>query len=112
MQWLLSLGKDVLGKNVNDEVTTWAGIVNLAGLLGLVKLAPAATLADRASKTVISLVEGSRKYRAQLRGYRYDPMPPMFDEERESWSQTKNLVVLIVYVVICVAVIAAAKRFS
>jgi len=102
-----------LAKVAHNEVATWAGLVNLAGLFALIKLGPAEKLADRAFDTVIHLVEGSRKYRAERVGRSYEPLPQSRRHLPDKpLSPVATMVVLLVYVVICVAIIAAAKRFS
>lgn len=100
-----------LAKNARDyEIGTWAGLVNVCGLLVVSSRMPSVGLAEKAMDRFSILLEGSRSFRAGKLGKRYTPV---FKPERpkpEKWARSKNLATVGAYLVLSVVVIAVIDR--
>lgn len=102
-----------VAQNARDlELGSWAGLVNIVGLLALIRLTPSVRFSERALQVILLLVEGSRRYRAQRSGFTYRPAPRPRVQEPERWSRVRNLCTLTTYLVVCVAVIGASYQLS
>jgi hypothetical protein len=105
---------DTLEKAGYTEAVTWAGIVNLVTLLSIFREDPSVAITKQIANLVIRLVEGGRRYRAEKHGWSYVPASetptPARPQHRLSWLV--RMLATLVFLVVCIAAITAAKRFE
>ena len=107
MEWA-----DDLVRELRRYEGSWAGLINLFGLIAVIGLTPSVGLAERAMRAFLLLVEGSRKYRAAKTGRAYNPVVRDRREPPERFGRLKNFVLVFGTAILCIVVIAVVEEYT
>jgi hypothetical protein len=101
VDWLPEFAREVR----DLEFGQVAGLVNLLGMLAIIRLAPTVSLADRAMWAMLLFIESRRKYKAAKRGILYQPHIRGRLPRPERFARRKNFAYIGAFFVLCVSVL-------